>query len=219
MDWKKGGVLRSSQSQQRKRSPTSCPKPRVRVDLSKYELTCGQWARLLQRPPLEPAEQTALIPVVNISMYDCESLFEKLNSWICLPTEAQWEYACRAGSRFRWSTGQDAQTALTVANTVEHARAEGPVAIGLLASNAFGLHDMHGNVAEWCADEWQVGQWAALRPGDGRSEKANRAANVVYRGGSYLRNIVEAGSSFRYGYGASYWDKGIGVRPVRSVTP
>jgi len=68
-----------------------------------------------------------------------------------LPTEAQWEYACRAGSESLWSCGDD-ETTLAEYAIVEERGASHPAAIGLRRANAFGLFDMHGNVDEWCLD-------------------------------------------------------------------
>lgn len=69
-----------------------------------------------------------------------------------LPTEAQWEYACRAGTSTRWSTGEEPET---INGRWGKASWDGPMAVGSFEPNAWGLYDMHGNVWELCVDAWQ----------------------------------------------------------------
>jgi formylglycine-generating enzyme required for sulfatase activity len=98
------------------------------------------------------------LPVENVSWNDCREFLRRLNRLaglrghrrFRLPTEAEWEYACRAGSDRRFCFGDDpaglGDHAWFAANAVV------PQPVGRLEANAWGLHDMHGNVAEWCAD-------------------------------------------------------------------
>ncbi len=97
-----------------------------------------------------------------------------------LPTEAQWEYACRAGAMSSWQWGNRDDN-LGQYGWVESNSGGTTHAVGRLRSNGFGLYDMHGNVAEWCED-WFAGDYYAEAPVNdptGPSARTNR----VFRGG------------------------------------
>ncbi len=98
-------------------------------------------------------------PVVNLTWYDAQAYCDWLNktsddsAHYCLPTEAQWEYACRAGSDSQWSHGSDPQ------RLSEYAWYESNSnwvfrAVAKKLPNSWGLYDMHGNQSEWCADRF-----------------------------------------------------------------
>jgi formylglycine-generating enzyme required for sulfatase activity len=117
-------------------------------------------------------DQTDDHPVVNVSWHDavafCEWLSRKEGAEYRLPTEAQWEYACRAGTTTHYYNGDDPEALVRVANVADAAlRKQFPqwdyplkgndgyaftAPVGKFRPNRFGLHDMHGNVWEWCAD-------------------------------------------------------------------
>ena len=141
--------------------------------LGKYEVTQAQWKQLGQ-PPLWNGETSVKegddYPATYLNFGQARAFCEQLtrqeraagrlpHSWqYILPTEAQWEYACRAGTTTRYSFGDDEslldEFAWTGSNTK---RQNEPYAhpVGLKKSNPFGLHDMHGDVWEWCRDGWQ----------------------------------------------------------------
>jgi formylglycine-generating enzyme required for sulfatase activity len=97
-----------------------------------------------------------------------------------LPTEAEWEYACRAGSTNRYSFGEDETGADAHAWTEENSNGH-PHPVGQKAPNAWGLHDMHGNVWEWCHD-W----FAEFSPGDAVDPAGPATGTLkVFRGGSW----------------------------------
>ena len=128
-------------------------------------------------------EQTDEHPVVNVSWNDavafCEWLSKKEGKTYRLPTEAEWEYACRAGTTTRYYSGDDPETVATVGNVadatyratfprVEHTikASDGYVftaPVGQFKPNAFGLYDMHGNAWQWCAD-WSRDDYYADSP-------------------------------------------------------
>ena len=163
--------------------------------------------------------QTDEHPVTNVSWNDamafCEWLSTKEATTYRLPTEAEWEYACRAGTTTRYSSGADPETLAAVGNVADGtARAKFPnwttiaardgyvftAPVGTFRANAWGLHDMHGNVWEWCRDGYD-GQYYRQSPRDDPAGPTLQAARRVYRGGSwaddprYARSSPASGSS------------------------
>ena len=121
------------------------------------EVTQGQWRAVMGPDPSGQAVDDEL-PMARITWVDCQNFVGKLPRGARLPTEAEWEYACRAGSRTRFSFGDsDADLnrhAWYLPNSGERTHP-----VGRLVANAWGLFDMHGNVLEWCADSY--GPYAA----------------------------------------------------------
>jgi serine/threonine protein kinase/formylglycine-generating enzyme required for sulfatase activity len=209
---------------------------------SKYELTQAQWQRLSRRdnpsryPAGRHAELTPSNPVESVAWTVAHAVLARHG--LEFPTEAQWEYACRAGTTTRWSFGSEV-TALDQPPKVNLADGyeKRPLdvqwpdsrlwpgyfdgffwhaPVGSFPPNAFGLHDMHGNVQEWCRDGF--GDYASDRhaEGDGswvRTDDANR----VVRGGSFYRNVDEARSGRRVAVRADSPFDNIGLRPVRAI--
>jgi formylglycine-generating enzyme required for sulfatase activity len=165
--------------------------------------------------------QTAEHPVVNVSWNDavafCRWLSETEGRTYRLPTEAEWEYACRAGSDTRYSSGDTLEELAAVANlgdesfrqivrpgytkVVQAAAQEGPAfttPVGRFAANAFGLHDMHGNVFEWCTD-WYKSDYYVESPADDPAGPESGTKRVI-RGGSFFNAPFYSRSSFRNGF-------------------
>jgi formylglycine-generating enzyme required for sulfatase activity len=134
-------------------------------------------------------------PVVDVSWHDavefCRWLSALEGQSYRLPTEAEWEYACRAGSVTRFSCGDDENTLLKTANVKiidpeDGTRISGhdsTLPVGSLAANAFGLDDMHGNVWQWCADWYDWGYYAGAEMDDPQGPSAGDKR--VVRGGSF----------------------------------
>ncbi len=140
----------------------------------------------------------------------CVKLTEITGRIVRLPSEAEWEYACRAGSAARFSFGnEDGGLALHAWYESNNVNSTHPV--GQKKPNAFGLYDMHGNVWEWCEDTWHDGYKNA--PTDG-SEWTGSEWDRVVRGGSWFNNPQICRSSTRYGIGPDYCLGDIGFRVV-----
>jgi formylglycine-generating enzyme required for sulfatase activity len=176
--------------------------------MATHEVTQGQWAAIMNpAAALHPA--TAVLPVVNVSWHDARRFLDRLNAgrpWrLRLPSEVEWEYACRAGTTTAYSTGPFLSTADANYNgdfplpgqaAGENRRQVTPV--GSFPPNAFGLFDMHGNVWEWT--------------NDGYDEKRK-----VIRGGSWRFNADSARCALRYTHEPQDAGDSLGLRLVRDV--
>jgi formylglycine-generating enzyme required for sulfatase activity len=126
-------------------------------------------------------------PVINVTWQDavdyCQWLSEQSGQTYRLPSEAEWEYACRAGSAGDYCFGDDVER---LAEYAWHRDNSGGKThpVGELKPNAWGLHDVHGNVWEWCQDSWHGNYQGA--PVDGSAwQEAESGAYRVLRGGSW----------------------------------
>ena len=154
--------------------------------LGKHEVTQEQWQAVMDSNPSH--FKGPKNPVEKVNWDDCRAFLSKLNEKFGqkgmefgLPSEAQWEYACRAGSTTRYSFGDDAGGLGNNAWFRGNSRgATHPV--GQKKPNAWGLHDMHGNVWEWCADWYgDYSEQSAASDPTGPSSGVLR----VLRGGSW----------------------------------
>lgn len=167
--------------------------------MSRYEITQRQWLTVMgSLPRLEEKYRGDNLPVVNVSWRDVEEFCARLSRLTGrlyrMPSEAEWEYACRAGTKTPFAFGPtiNPQIANYNGNAPYGAAAGGPYRQTTLpvgqasAANGFGLYDMHGNAWEWCADYWHESYDGA--PTDGSAwEEADedyRAYRVI-RGGSW----------------------------------
>lgn len=161
--------------------------------MAKYAVTQEQWAVVMSWTPPYRC-QGARRPADRVS-WDaarefCQRLAQQTGRRYRLPSEAEWEYACRAGTTTPFYFGETLTTDL--ANYVgEHVYRAGPKGIyrhetsevGSFPPNAFGLHDMHGNVWEWCADAWHDDYVGA--PADGKAWEGRAGAPRALRGGGW----------------------------------
>jgi formylglycine-generating enzyme required for sulfatase activity len=179
------------------------PQHRVRVGefwMGQIPITQAQWRAVMGNNPSRFKDQpdSDQRPVERVSWRDAMAfgrrLSERTGRRFTLPSEAQWEYACRAGTTTPFHVGDMITTKLanydgnyTYANGPEGEYREQTTPVGLFPANAWGLQDMHGNVWEWCLDQWHDSYAGA--PGDGGawlvSEDVNSGVNRLLRGGSW----------------------------------
>jgi len=169
------------------------------------EVTQEQWTAVMGTEPWkykslvrEGPNNAASYVSWNDAVAYCKKLSEKESKTYRLPTEAEWEYACRAGTETRWSFGDDEAALDDYAWYDENANDIGEKyahQVGLKKPNAFGLFDIHGNVYEWCHDYYgedyykQSPAQDPLGPVTGSSR--------VMRGGFWGGNTRVASSAFR----------------------
>ncbi len=132
---------------------------------------------------------------------------------IRLPTESEWEYACRAGTTTRYSFGDDAKDFGDFGWFDGNAKGNDPP-VGKKKPNAWGLYDMHGYVWEWCLDDWHL--TLADMPTDGSSRSNNKAVERVLRGGSWADGADKARSAFRHHKALDARSDSIGFRCVKA---
>jgi formylglycine-generating enzyme required for sulfatase activity len=181
--------------------------------LGKFEVTQQQWQAVMgENPAVFKGPKN---PVENVSWEDCQLFLQELAKKIPdmvfeLPTEAQWEYACRAGSRTEYTYGDDAarlgEYAWYLGNSANKTHP-----IGQKKPNAWGLYDMHGNVCEWCAD-WYSSSYTAGDATDPTGPSSGEAA--VLRGESWVGLPNELRSADRVGTPTYYRNSHVGLRLV-----
>lgn len=162
-------------------------------------------------------------PVENVSWDDAQAFIDKMNGLkaelkLCLPTEAQWEYACRAGTTTPFSWGDQIDSTLVnfdgnyPYNNGRHSELrEQTVEVKALPCNNWGLYQMHGNVWEWCQD-WYFAYLSMPVPDPHGAESGVRR---VLRGGSWLNIGRHCRSADRHSYDPPHRYDGIGFRLAR----
>ena len=182
---------------------------RVQLTTSYYlgvtEVTQGQWFAMMQTKPWSGKDYVKKegedYPAMHVSWDDAVEYSVKLSAaegkTYRLPTEAEWEYACRGGKSTAYSFGSDATrlkdyawlraNALNIGETYAHE-------VGTKQSNPFGLHDMHGNVYEWCSD------WPADYDSSFAVDPSGllTGSDRVFRGGCWLSEAADCRSAYRF---------------------
>ena len=173
--------------------------------LQTMPVTRAQWRKIMGGQGSDKTRpEDADLPAANVSWFEARDFIDRLNrledaAGYRLPTEAEWEYACRAGSTGAWCFGDD-QSRLTEYAWYQDNSGERPHPPGLKKPNAWGLFDMHGNVPEWCEDIYQpYPPGPALDPRglETESERIRRQAPRVVRGGSFLVKAIFIRSAAR----------------------
>ena len=208
------------------------PRHRVKVEaflMGKYEVTQRQWRVVMGGlpPELEKLEEKFKgddKPVVNVSWEEVKEFIKRLGKGYRLPSEAEWEYAARGGTSSAYGFGEEINPVIVNYNgnypagkTKKGLYRNGPVDVGELGlANRYGLYDMHGNVWEWCEDDWHESYNGA--PTDSRAWiDASRAAYRVIRGSSWNGSAVLCRSAYRYGFAPGGRGNGVGFRLSRTL--
>ena len=185
--------------------------------MGKYEVTQEQWQAVMGNNP-SSRTKGAKLPVTDVSWKDCQEFIKKLNGKTAggyrLPTEAEWEYACRAGTTTTYFFGDKLTT--EDANVFpSNGAAVSPVAVtvGSYKPNAFGLYDMHGNVSEWCEDWFELYPTGAVTDPKGPSTGESRR---ILRGGSFISPDKNARSFIRTYFTPTFQHRFTGFRLVRT---
>jgi formylglycine-generating enzyme required for sulfatase activity len=187
--------------------------------MGKYEVTQGQWKRVVgEFPKRQPPGEGSDFPVVDVNYGEAETFCRKLtelarkrgdlpDGWeFRLPTEAQWEYACRAGTTTAtWFGDKLSNKQANFQGKPYNGAEKGPslnraTKVGSYPANAWGLHDMHGNVFEWCRD-WYHAKLPGGNDPDLSSKKGSRNRDGSYprvrRGGAWCDDGWPCRSAFR----------------------
>ena len=231
--WIPPGVFQmGSPSGERGRDSDEGPLHEVEISrgfwLGTYEVTQGQWASVMGTRPWSGksyVQENSSHPAVYISWNDVQRFIDKLNaasgsSVYRLPTEAEWEYACRAGRRTRWSFGDEESQlkhhAWYRANTWDAGKKYAQ-AVGRKSPNGWGLYDMHGNVWEWVQDWYGKDYYKSSPRVDPQGPTSG--SDRVGRGGDFGDSARYVRSAYRLNASPGYRYGGIGVRLLRIDTP
>ena len=213
--------------------------------LGKFEVTQAQWEAVMGNNPSTDSSQAQSYgtcgvgddyPVYSVSWDDCQTFIDNLNGMelgtFRLPTEAEWEYACRAGTDTRFSFGDAPECTYKgdaykkagyseladrymwwAGNNTYRGNVFGAKEVGLKSANPWGLHDMHGNVYEWCSDWWEYP--SDLDP-QVDPQGPTSGSDHLLRGGYWLRNAQHCRSAFRGFYSPdNAYNYFVGLRLLR----
>ena len=175
--------------------------------MTMFEVTRRQWNAIME--PQAPLGDDGELPMINVNWFEARQFLDRLNALkqgrFRLPSEVEWEYACRAGTTSPYSTGVTLSTDEANYNGLfplpgqAVGKNRGTVTrVGSFAANAWGLHDMHGNVWEWT--------------NDGYDEERK-----VIRGGSWRFNADSARCALRYTHRPQDRGDSLGLRIVRDL--
>jgi formylglycine-generating enzyme required for sulfatase activity len=195
-------------------------KPQYEVEITKgfyvgvYEVTQKQYKQVMGTNPSRfcttgggraqvQGMNTDDFPVESVSWNDAQKFVEKLEALPAernagrkyrLPTEAEWEYCCRADARTPFHVGNDLAAKDANVNRALNRTCK----VGSYRPNAFGLHDMHGNVLEWCSDWYDEATYGLKNRMDPKGPK--NGTRRVLRGGSWLLDVPNCRSASRRGF-------------------
>ena len=226
----KQGIIRSyDEEEYQKDFVRELPRHLVTVPsffMGKYAITQAQWRIVATSYPQVTQELNSNpskfkgdnLPVEQVSWDDAQEFCARLSNHTKrnyrLPSEAEWEYACRAGTTTPFNFGEtiDSSLANYCAQDCEIGRESRPgtydrgilgeyrvktTEVGTFLSNAFGLYDMHGNVLEWCEDDFHSDYKGAPDDGSAWVESDRKSTDRLLRGGSWYDNPVDCRSAIR----------------------
>jgi formylglycine-generating enzyme required for sulfatase activity len=224
-----GNFMMGSPKNELKRRDNESPQHQVTVPsffIGKYPVTQAQYQAIMGTNPSyfkgsnRPVEQVSW----NNAVAFCEKLSQKIGKTYRLPSEAQWEYACRAGTTTPFHFGKTITTALANYRG-NYTYGQGPKGVSRKetrevgsfgVANNFGLYDMHGNVWEWCQDHWHGNYEGAPTDGSASLSVENNTNRRLLRGGSWDYRPGICRSAYRYVYNLAFYNVSIGFRVVCS---
>ncbi len=172
--------------------------------LGKYQVTQEQWQKIMGNNPAKFKESGTRAPVENVDWDQCQAFCRLAGSGLRLPTEGEWEYACRAGTTtaFCYGDSLDSTMANFDGNYPYGNGSKGPyrkstVPVGQFQPNAWGLYDMHGNVWEWCQDGYDENYYQNSPRKDPPGASGSEIISRVVRGGSWYGNAKSTRSANR----------------------
>ncbi|MFM7135253.1 MAG: protein kinase domain-containing protein [Planctomycetota bacterium] len=187
--------------------------------LGEKEVSCAEWLAIAG---LDASEfKVSEFPASNVSWLDVqENFIAPTRGFFRLPSEAEWEYTCRAGTTTAFAIGEEVTTeVVNFSGSFKFERRgrfrERPVACGSLPANAWGFHEMHGNHSEWVQD------WYGEYPADGGTEKPQESVGarkvVVLRGGAWESDGIDTRSAARLTFPPGVGSFNLGFRVARDA--
>ncbi|MGB4226305.1 MAG: SUMF1/EgtB/PvdO family nonheme iron enzyme [Candidatus Dechloromonas phosphoritropha] len=229
-----GRFLMGSPPDEPERSENEGPQHEVRIAqpfaMGVHALTFADYDRYAEASGVQKPDDEGWgrgsRPVINVSWQDAQAycwwLGGQTGSAYSLPSEAEWEYSCRAGttSPFHFGSRMTSDQANFDGNHTYNGSALGTyrektLPVGSFPPNAFGLYDMQGNVWEWCQDSWHQDYQGA--PEDGSPWEAGDPSSRVLRGGSWSVSPRGCRAAYRYGFRPGGPDDSIGFRVCRGA--
>jgi formylglycine-generating enzyme required for sulfatase activity len=228
-----GDFLMGSPANEPERLAAEGPQHRVRLGgflLGQTPVTQAQWGVVARWPEVKldlehdpSVYKGARRPVEQVSwdqaMEFCQRLSQRTGLPFSLPSEAQWEYACRAGTTTPFAFGDTITPELanydgnyTYANGPKGQYRSETTPVASFPANAWGLHDMHGNVWEWCLDHWHDSYKGA--PIDGNAWVSGGGQSRLLRGGSWFGRPGFCRSAYRAPALPDYAFYSVGLRVV-----
>ena len=223
-----GDFLMGSPEGEVGRSKYEGPQHSVRISkgiwMGQYQITQAQWERVMGNNPSNFTNAGPNAPVEMVSWDDCQEFLDKLNQMpevrgqqlqARLPTEAEWEYACRAGTTTRYNIG-DGDADLDRAGWYNGNSGRTTHPVGEKQTNTWGLYDMHGNVWEWCHDWYGDYDSAAVTDPSGPASGSYR----VMRGSSWSNYAKGCRAAYRNNlYDPTYTNANCGLRVACLLAP
>ncbi len=214
-----GTFMMGSTSTEKDRGSNEGPQHEVKITQSfymgKYEITQTQWQAVMGSNPSSFKGNN--LPVDHVSWDDCQTFIQKLNQMgqgtFRLPTEAEWEYACRSGMQTRFYWGDDLNDdQIKYFAWYDGNSGNKTHEVGTNSPNLFGLYDMSGNVCEWCQD------WYGIYSSDTQIDPAGAVSGQdrVFRGGNWYGNARYCRSANRDGLTPNLRVNIIGFRVCRN---
>jgi eukaryotic-like serine/threonine-protein kinase len=191
--------------------------------LSKYPITQSQYLEFIETNNSHFSSSLQL-PIESVSWHEAQAFCDKLaklkNKPYRLPSEAQWEYACRANTETQFYFGEKISVKLANCNhnspptsiySMRYEEQNPTTVVGTFPPNSFGLYDLHGNVWEWCLDTWHENYDKAPNDGSAWVDKNNNNYRVV-RGGSCNDYALSCRTASRHKYAPDTKANNIGFR-------